>query len=83
MCDGVTLVCVHKLQKLEDDCFGERALRSAELLRAKIPKRQFFPERGLKAPVQNLEVHQKFAFPKDSKNELSECKNVTICSLIT
>jgi hypothetical protein len=37
----------------------------SELLRAQTPKRKFLPETFLIVPVQNLEVHQKFSFPKD------------------
>jgi hypothetical protein len=65
MCDGVTQVCVHTVQKLEDDCSGKRALRSSELLRAQTSKRKLLPETDLMGPVKNLGVHPKFTFPND------------------
>jgi hypothetical protein len=67
MCDDVTQVCVHKLQKLEDDYFGKRALQSGKLLRAQTPKRKLLPETGLIGPVQNLGVCQIFTFPSDTE----------------
>jgi hypothetical protein len=61
---GMTHVCVHKLQKLEDH-YGKRALRSSELLRAQTSKRKLLPKSGLIGPVQTLGVHQKFTFHND------------------
>jgi hypothetical protein len=65
MCDGMTQVCVHKLQKLADDYSGKRALRSSKLLRAQTSKRKLLSETDIIGLVQNLGVHQKFTFPND------------------